>query len=310
MRITTCLLLLSLVPAVSLTAQERVPLRFDQPDGRTFVIDKANLLTNSQESQIERIGDRLLTDRKRALLVVTIESMAAHGGRGLTLEKFARDLFGQLGLGHDDGTDGNRGMLLLVSSGDRQARIELGADWPVSAERKAQQIMSRAIVPRFKAADFGGGIVSGAQALDAMARSASTLPAEQTGPGTNVRTNSHSYPGVDTHYVQRRSRSLGGGGFFCVILFGMLVLSAFRGRSRRGGGGFSLLSLILWGMANNSHRRSRSYRRSRDDDDDDWGGFFGGGGGGGFGGGSSGGGFSGGSFGGGFSGGGGASGSW
>lgn len=306
-----------LLPSIAQAVQERVPIDFEKPGERQFVVDNANLLTSAQEERIQALGDSLLTDTGRPLLVVTIESMAARGGSGLSIEQFARYLYGQLGLGRDDDKDGNRGILLLVSSGDRKVRIELGADWPVSADRKASEIMQRAIVSRFKRRDFSGGVIAGAEALDRLARSPDSQPAERPAGGADGSGSSSGhrpfeyYPDVDTHYVTTSGGSEFGGGVCCFFMFAMLLLPMLG----RGGGFFSIISMILFGMASNmggsgSHGRRR--RRSRRDDDDDsfFGGGFGGSSGGGFSSGSSGGGFSGGSFGGGFSGGGGATGSW
>lgn len=294
---------------------ERVPLTFEKPDERQFVVDKANMLTSAQESQIKTTADALLTSTGRPLLVVTIESMAQHGGSGLQIKQFSRYLFGQLGLGRDDVEDGNRGILFVISRQDRKAAIELGADWPVSADRKAEEIMQLAIIPRFRQGDFGRGIRQGVEALAVLARSPDSPSAEarESAPTGADATYYYQtrYPDVDSHYVEyRNTPSTGPGGFCCVGLFFALLLPLLG----RGGGFFSIVSMILFGMASNVRTSSRRYR----DDDDDGGWFMGGGGSsgggfGGFGGGggsSSGGGFSGGSFGGGFSGGGGASGSW
>ena len=61
-------------------------------------------------------------------------------------------------------------MLLLVSSGDRKARIELGADWGHEYDRDAQRVMDTLIIPNFKKQNFSGGILEGVRGLDAMAR--------------------------------------------------------------------------------------------------------------------------------------------
>jgi len=65
------------------------------------------------------------------IIVVTINSMAQHGGEGMRIETFATLLFDQWQIGHAKlgGQDWNTGILLLVSRDDRKARIELGAGW-------------------------------------------------------------------------------------------------------------------------------------------------------------------------------------
>ena len=70
-----------------------------------------------------------MTDKAIPIIIVTIESMAKHGGAGMRIETFATLLFNQWQIGHAKlgDQDWNTGILLLVSKGDRKARIELGA---------------------------------------------------------------------------------------------------------------------------------------------------------------------------------------
>lgn len=162
---------LALVPV---TAPAQVSGRIDlqRPGDREFVLDKAELIDAADEQKIREIADRLLTDKAAPIVVVTIESMAAHGGSGLRIETFARLLFDQWGVGPAQlgETPWNHGMLLLVSEQDRKARIELGAGWKREKDAVAQQIMDELIVPRFRNGEFSAGIVAGVEGLDRMAR--------------------------------------------------------------------------------------------------------------------------------------------
>lgn len=145
-----------------------------QPPGeREFVSDKAHLLDDASVTRIREVCDKLLTDKATPIIVVTIESMAQHGGgRNMPIETYAALLFNQWQIGHAKllGQDWNTGILLLVSKGDRRARIELGAGWGRSENQTCQRIMDEHIIPQFKQADFAGGIVAGVEALDKMAR--------------------------------------------------------------------------------------------------------------------------------------------
>jgi uncharacterized protein len=122
-----------------------------------------------------------LTNKATPIVIVTIKSMAEYGGAGLRIETFARLLFDQwqVGVAKLNNQNWNTGILLLVSAGDRAARIELGAGWAHEKDQLCQQIMDEQIVPRFKQGDFSGGISSGVQSLDAMARGLA-LPAAPT----------------------------------------------------------------------------------------------------------------------------------
>ena len=142
------------------------------PAERQFVLDLANMVSDADEKMIKELADKLLPEKAAPIVVVTIESMAKHGGEGMRIETFARLLFDQWGIGPATlgETQWNYGILLLVSQQDRKARIELGAGWKRDKDAVAQTIMDDMIVPKFKSGDFSGGIVSGVEALDKMAR--------------------------------------------------------------------------------------------------------------------------------------------
>jgi len=144
-----------------------------QPPGpHEFILDKAGLVTEPDKQKIKQLGDKLLKDKAAPIIVVTIDSMSQYGGSGLRIETFARLLFDQWGIGPAKlgKTPWNYGILLLVSKGDRQARIELGAGWRRDKDVLAEKIMEEQIIPRFKQGDYSGGIVAGVESLDKMAR--------------------------------------------------------------------------------------------------------------------------------------------
>jgi uncharacterized protein len=88
------------------------------------------------------------------------------------METFAMLLFNQWGIGHVKiGRQIlNHGILLLVSTGDRKARIELGAGWGHEKDAECRRIMDEQIVKRFKAGDFSSGILAGVESLEKLAR--------------------------------------------------------------------------------------------------------------------------------------------
>lgn len=159
---------------VALHASDAIAQEFDlQPPGeREFVSDKAGLLDQTSITQIRQVCDKLLTDKATPIIVVTIDSMAQHGGGNMPIETFAALLFNQWQIGHAklEGQDWNTGILLLISKDDRQARIELGAGWGRTENQTCQKIMDEYIVPQFKQGKFSAGIIGGVDALDKMAR--------------------------------------------------------------------------------------------------------------------------------------------
>ena len=288
---------------VATTTSTAAEISLDRPGDREFVRDSANMLTQPDKGEIVAICDKLLTDKATPIIVITIDRMSDHGGNGMRIETFARLLFDQWEIGQAElnGQLWNTGILVLVSKGDRKARIELGAGWHRDKDQLCKNIMDEQIIPQFKQQNFSGGIKAGVVALDAMAREL-PLPSVAPAAGSSQSNPNSSYPG---NYYQGQQKPetpawlpiavlmLVGAGIFTAV---SLVRSGASGWAwAMWAGIFAILGAILYAFATSNNNRG--------------GGFFGGGGGG-FGSGSSGGGFSGGSFGGGFSGGGGASGSW
>jgi len=320
--------LLTAVATVAATAAaQRIDL--EPPGEREFIADRAGLIHPADADAIRTTCDQLLSDTATPIVVVTVESMADHtGGASMPIEAFAARLFNQWGVGHAeiDGVMHNRGILFVVSRGDRKARIELGAGWGTAWDGAARRILRGAVIPHFRDDEYSTGIRTGVEALAEMARAADRTPAAG---GTSAGGPAPVPPPADfQHRFTRRQNPMSTGVWSLVIagvifLVVIVVARGVSGALYRDGRSQTLAAnrprmgiarwLPWWLLASSwSHR-------SRDDDDSSWwsggssgGGFFSGGSfGGGFGGGSFGGGFSGGSSGGGgFSGGGGASGGW
>lgn len=139
----------------------------EKPSNANFFVDKANLIDADATTQINQIASQLLKDEQVAIFVVTIPSLADYDANGYSIEKYARNLFDEWGIGLDEK---NYGMLLLISKGNKKARIELGADWDSSYDRDAKQVMDSLIIPAFKRGNFALGITQGVQGMNAMAR--------------------------------------------------------------------------------------------------------------------------------------------
>lgn len=225
--------------AMSATAQE-----FDlQPPGdREFISDKAGMLDEPSITHIRSVCDKLLTDKATPIIVVTIDTMAQHGGADMPIETFAALLFNQWQIGHAklEGQDWNTGILLLVSKKDRAARIELGAGWGRTENQTCQQIMNEYIIPQFKQGEFSAGIVSGVDALDKMARKLELPTRPRSAAEFIVPLVFFGLAIFTAVSLYRRGASgwawLLWGGVFTVI---WLVMRNMAQNSGSGGGGFS-----------------------------------------------------------------------
>ena len=140
-----------------------------RPGERDFILDEAKMISPADAQAIKPICDKLLTDRKTPISVVTIASLSAYGAKGWDISRYAMNLFGEWGIGFKEKGQ-NRGILLLISKGDRKARIELGADWGRTKDAHTQKIMNDLITADFKRGKFSAGILAGVKGLDAMAR--------------------------------------------------------------------------------------------------------------------------------------------
>lgn len=139
----------------------------EKPPNSSFYVDKAGLIRPDDGKEINRISSALLKQEKIPLFVVTIPSLSAYEAAGQSIEQYTRALFDNWGIGFQDR---NYGMLLLVSEGDRKARIEFGKGWDHRHDYDANQIMQNLIIPQFKKGQFSNGILQGVRGLDAAAR--------------------------------------------------------------------------------------------------------------------------------------------
>lgn len=152
----------------SVSLQSAFAINFpDKPPKSDFFVDKAGLLNEDTRTAINDTARALLQQEQIPLFVVTIPSLSSYEGSALGIEGYATKLFDHWGIGSQER---NFGMLLLVSVGDRKARIELGAGFERNYDRQANDIMQSLIVPAFRRGDFPTGITDGVRGMDAMAR--------------------------------------------------------------------------------------------------------------------------------------------
>lgn len=286
------LLIVGSALSTSALAQALAPIpTLDAP-----VIDTTGTLDATQKAALDQQA-RALQQRKgsqvQVLMVPTTEPE--------TIEQYTVRAFEQYKLGRKNVDDG---VLVVVAKNDRRVRIEPGYGLEGAIpDAIANRIIQEYLVPKFRAGDYGGGLIDGTAALVKLI-DGEPLPE----------------PMADN----RAERGGGGGGQWMIALFLAFFVASFArgifrwlpaglrgivGGAAAGGVAWLMSSLLLVGglgaligfFVGLSAAPSGRYARHHG-----WGGFGGGGfGGGGFGGG--GGGWSGG---GGMSGGGGASGSW
>ncbi|MEG3905746.1 MULTISPECIES: TPM domain-containing protein [unclassified Microcoleus] len=125
----------------------------------TWVTDKANILSNSTEIQLNQMISDLEAKNGSEIAVVTVTGTKPSA----TPKAFATELFNFWGIGKKGK---NNGVLLLISSGERRVQIETGSGiQSILPDAKAVGIIETEITPRFKQQDFDGGTLAGTKAL-------------------------------------------------------------------------------------------------------------------------------------------------
>ncbi len=143
----------------------RTLLADTSPDGP--VVDEAGLIPADAEAELDTGLREFFNQSGAALVVVTVNSL-----QGQSIEQAAHDTFGTLGIG-DRQT--HRGLLIFVAPADHSARIEVGCGLEATiTDDVANTIMQDNIMPRFREADFVGGINSGADELMAAVNAGGT----------------------------------------------------------------------------------------------------------------------------------------
>jgi len=255
-----------------------------KPADRAFLHDLAGVVDAGDAQTITNLQQEVFRQCGVPIVVVTVRYMADYDPQSPSIESFARRWFDTWGIGTQAN---NNGMLIIVSTGDRKARIELGAEWERRFDEFCQQLMNKKMVPRFKEGNYGKGLIA---AVSSLAQIAEAGP-QSTPPSPSLTDRILDNP-VLKFNRQNNPISKKGGPVVILLMvvvgLGCLVAAIFLPQYRKplliGGGGLVALALFFWIVV----MILAFLFRAR--------GGGGGGGGGGFGGGSS--------------GGGGASGSW
>ena len=144
----TCSAVAQTVPAPTLT--------FPALSGR--VVDDAGLLSAPDREALARSLADLEARTTDQLVVVTLKTL-----QGRPIEDYGYQLGRAWGIGQR-GKDG--GALLIVAAAERKVRIEVGYGLEGTLTDAATKvIIENAILPRFRAGDFPGGIKAGSAAI-------------------------------------------------------------------------------------------------------------------------------------------------
>jgi uncharacterized protein len=159
---------------LSLTVSAAIP---PKPDELTFFHDLAGLrgiISSEDREAITNLQQKTFRETGVPIVAVTIDGMSQYDAESPSFESFAHRWFDTWGIGTQEKNDG---MLIIVSRGDRKARIELGALWGRKLDPFCKRLMDNEMVPRFRAGDYGKGLLVGVTRLSEIARkSAGDIP--------------------------------------------------------------------------------------------------------------------------------------
>ena len=131
-------------------------LDFPQLTGR--VVDQAGVMTPESRTAVEAKLKDLEDKSGIQLVVATVKSL-----QDSDIETYANQLFRTWKLGQ---AQKNNGVLLLVAPAEHKVRIEVGYGLEGTlTDALSSVIISSAMVPRFKANDYSGGIERGVDGI-------------------------------------------------------------------------------------------------------------------------------------------------
>ena len=135
-----------------------------------FVNDFAGVIDDTVQTVLESDLSAFSDSTSNQIVVATVNSL-----EGDSIENFANELFREWGVG---GKDRNNGVLLLVSPGDRQVRIEVGYGLEGAiTDLESGRIIDGVVLPAFREGDYAKGIVDATDALKIAAREEYSAPA-------------------------------------------------------------------------------------------------------------------------------------
>jgi uncharacterized protein len=135
-----------------------IAFALDYPPLTGRVVDQANVITAQSRTALEAKLKELEDKSSIQLVVATVKSL-----QGTDIETYANGLFRFWKLGQ---AQKNNGVLLLVAPAEHKVRIEVGYGLEGTlTDALSSVIIASAVIPRFKAGDFSGGIERGVDGI-------------------------------------------------------------------------------------------------------------------------------------------------
>ena len=153
------LLSLACLGATPPAVQERPPMAEIQVPRLTgHVNDYAKILTAERRAELEKRLAEYEEETTHQLVVLTVPSLQGRSIDSFSLKVASTWKIGRKGL--------DNGVLVTIAPSERQARIELGVGMNrYVSDDAVSKIMSEAMIPEFRAGQFGKGLERGVERL-------------------------------------------------------------------------------------------------------------------------------------------------
>ena len=130
----------------------------EKPTQEFYVNDYANVLSSETKNHIINKSLELYNKDKTQVVVSVVNSL-----EGLTVEEYALEMFREFGIGDKEL---NNGILLLLSVGDREVRIEVGYGLEgVINDGKAGRILDNYMIPDLRNNNWDSAVRKGYDAI-------------------------------------------------------------------------------------------------------------------------------------------------
>ncbi|MCU0903404.1 MAG: TPM domain-containing protein [Tabrizicola sp.] len=121
--------------------------------------DFSDALDPAEEGRVTKLLEELRAGTGVQMVVVTLPGMAAApASAGLEIEAYGKALFNAWGVG---GAERNDGILLLLDTEAREARIALGSGYDPVYDGRAARVLSTAVLPALRDGQLAQGIEAG-----------------------------------------------------------------------------------------------------------------------------------------------------
>ncbi len=232
---TLCLLLPAVARCAPLvaSAQAATPT-IPKLEGR--VNDYAHVLSPQQKAQLESFLKGVEDRTSNQIVILTVPSL-----EGDTIEDYAVRVFKAWKLGQK-GRDND--VLVVAAINDRKMRIEVGYGLEGAlTDAVSSQIIRNEMTPRFRASDYGGGLLAGVTAIDKATRgeykAAPRKPQSRIDPGIIIFWMIVLFVILISHLRFRRYRNHWIGPYWISTSGSSSSGGMFSGEFSGGGGGFS-----------------------------------------------------------------------